>query len=170
MKKLFAYILAVFLMSVSSVSFADDLKVGVLNFPALLKKAPQMEALSQRLKKEFKPRQAKIVSLQKSLEADQASLKRDTSVMSDKEIANLREKIANNQRDLRRLEEDYLADARAAQKKAMGQIIEKANKLVKKIAEEGQYDLILQSETVAYASNKIDITDKVIKELEKPKS
>jgi len=38
MKKLFAYILAVFLMSVSSVSFADDLKVGVLNFPALLKK------------------------------------------------------------------------------------------------------------------------------------
>lgn len=170
MRTVFALILTTTLLSASIASFAAADKIAVMDFPKILKNSPQMDALSNKLKKEFKPRQDKIIALQKTMETDQSKLKRDASVMSEKDMLSLREKIANNQRDLRRLEEDYLADARASQKKAMGQIVQKVNKLVKKVAEQGNYDLILQKEYVAFASGKIDITDEVIKELAKSKS
>lgn len=149
---------------------AAPLKIAVMDFQKILKNSPQAESLSIKLKNEFKPRQDKIVSLQKALEADQARLKRDISVMSEKEANTLRDKITNVQRDLRRMEEDYMADARTAQRKAMDEIAQKINSLIKKVADQGGYDLILQREYVAFASHKIDITDSVVKELKQTKN
>lgn len=145
------------------------LKIAVMDFQKILKNSPQAESLSAKLKSEFKPRQDKIVSLQKTLEADQVKLKRDINIMSEKEALVLRDKMTNEQRDLRRMEEDYMADARAAQRKAMDEIAQKVNVLIKKVADEGGYDLILQREYVAFASDKVDITDSVVKELKQNK-
>ena len=170
MKTFFALLLTSVLAFSAVATYADNPKIAVIDFQKILKNSPQMEALSNKLKKEFKPRQDKIIALQKTLEADQSKLKRDASVMGEKELITLREKIANNQRDLRRLEEDYLADARAAQKKAMEQIVHKVNKLLQQVAEKGNYDLIMQRETLAYASSKVDITNEVVKALAQNKN
>lgn len=167
MKKLIHVLLSgVLLLSINQ-AFADshEVKIAVLDLPKILRNSPQMEATANKLKKEFKPRQDKIVALQKSMSDAQAKMKRDAAVMSEKEVNHLRDSMANDQRDLRRMEEDYLADARAAQKEAMGGIVKKINLLVEKVAKEGKYDLILQKEYVAFADDKVDITDKVVKRL-----
>ena len=167
MKRFGQVLLSLAVITGAGSAFADshEPKLAVLDVPKILKASPQMEATANHLKKEFKPRQDKIVALQKSLQENQAKMKRDTAVMSQGDLRKLGDKINNDQRDLRRLEEDYMADARAAQKEAMSKIIKKINELVKKVAEKGQYDLVLQKEYVAYADDKIDITDQVIKTL-----
>ena len=165
MKKQMKHLLTgLFLLVLAQAAVAETLttKIAVLDLPKILRSSPQMEATSNRLKKEFKPRQDKIVALQKSLADAQAKMKRDATVMSGKELRQLRDKMANDQRDLRRMEEDYLADARAAQKEAMNKIVAKINKLVEKVAAEGKYDLILQKEYVAFAGQNIDITPQVV--------
>lgn len=171
MRIIFALILTSFIAFFTVSAFADaastPAKVAVMDFPKILKNSPQMEAVGNKLKKEFKPRQDKIIALQKTLEADQSKLKRDASIMAEKEMVSLRDKIAASQRDIRRLEEDYLSDARAAQKKAMEQIVQKVNVFVKKVADKDGYSIVLQKGGVVYASDKVDITDQVIKELGK---
>ena len=165
MKTMLTLILASFLTVLSMTASADTQKIAVVDFQKILKNSSQMEAVGNKLKKEFKPRQDKIIALQKTLETDQQTLKRDASILNEKDLTKLRDKIASTQRDLRRLEEDYLTDARAAQKNSMQQVIDKVNGIVKKVAEQNHYDLILYRDVVAYENKVADITDDVIKEL-----
>ncbi len=165
MKTMLTLILASFLTLLSVTASADTQKIAVVDFQKILKNSSQMEAVGNKLKKEFKPRQDKIIALQKTLETDQQTLKRDMSVLNEKDLTKLRDKIATTQRDLRRLEEDYLMDARAAQKNGMQQVIDKVNGIVKKVAEQNHYDLILYRDVIAYENKVADITDDVIKEL-----
>ena len=154
------------LMIVSGNAFASEqTKIGVLTLPKILQQSSQMQDISSKLKKQFKPRQDKIVALQKKLADDQATLKRDASVMSNSEAKKLQDTIANDQRDLRRMEEDYLSDARAAQKEAIDKIMKSINKIVQKIAEKDNYDLIVQEDYVVFAKPTLNISDQVIKEL-----
>ena len=45
----------------------------------------------------------------------------------------------------------------------MASLVDRANKIIKQIADQDKYDLIVQE--VIFASSRIDITDKVIKAL-----
>ncbi len=154
------------LMAFSIKAFAaDQTKIGVLTIPKILQQSSQMQDISNQLKKRFKPRQDKIIALQKKLTDDQAKLKRDASVMSSNEAKKLQDSIASDQRDLRRLEEDYLSDARAAQKDAIDKIMKSINKIVQKIADKDNYDLIIQEDYVVFAKPTINISDQVIKAL-----
>ena len=77
----------------------------------------------------------------------------------------------NKERDLANLSRDLQRDAArvprgpepAPQRGARG-VQERANKVIQQIAESEKFDLILQ-DPVVYASQRIDITDKVIKAL-----
>lgn len=148
---------------------STTLHIGVLDVPQVLQSSPQVEAIATKLKKTFKSRQDKIVSLQKQLGDDEAKLKRDAAVMNEKDLKALQDKVLTSQRDLQRLQEDYVHDARAAQKEAMGDIMNKINIIVQKIADDGHFDLILQRDTVAFASNRVDITPQVVKAMKESK-
>lgn len=147
----------------------SGLKIGVIDVQTILQKSPQMEVAANQLKKQFKVRQDKIAEMQKSISDNQNKLKRDSTVLGKAELAKLQDTIGNQQRELRRMEEDYIQDAQAAQQKAMEVVLERVNEVVQKIADSGHYDLIIQKNTVAFASNKVNITDMVVKELKDKK-
>jgi Skp family chaperone for outer membrane proteins len=52
-----------------------------------------------------------------------------------------------------------------AQQQAMQGVLQGIDKIVKGIASQGHYDLILQKNTVAFASQRVDITPQVIAQL-----
>lgn len=176
MKKFFMMTTAIALLLVNQANAAENtatsqagIKIGVIDVQTILQNSPQMENAANQLKKQFKPRQDKITELQKSMADNQAKIKRDAAIMSKTELSKLQDNIANQQRELRRLEEDYVQDAQAAQQKAMDAVLEKINESVQKIADEDHYDLIIQKNTVAFASNNVNITDKVVKSLKDKK-
>ena len=56
---------------------------------------------------------------------------------------------------------EYQEDLNGRRNEELQQVLEKANKAVKKVAEDEKYDLVIQE--VVYSSAKHDITDKVVK-------
>ena len=140
-------------------------KIGVIDVSQVLNESPQMAKLSKKFKAEFKPRQDAILKASKKLEQDQSKLKKDASVMSKTELSNLQDNIMIEQRKLRQLKEDYMQDAKIKQNQAMKSVINEIDASVKEVADAGHYDLILQRDKVAFASDKVNITPQVIAKL-----
>lgn len=141
------------------------LTVGVIDLAAVLQQSSQAKAAGEQLKGEFKPRQQKVLDAQKQLAQDQGKLKRDGSVMSAADAQALQSKINSEGRDLQQMQDDYMQDLRAAQTQAMQKVLSQVDKIVQKIAAQGHYDLILQKNSVAFNSQRIDITTQVIQEM-----
>jgi outer membrane protein len=144
---------------------SSGLNVGVIDVGQVLKNSPQMKAAADNLRKNFKPREEKIMAAQKNLQADQDKLKRNTAVMSQTDIQALQAKITDERRDVQRMQEDYVQDLQAAQQEVMQGVLQQLDKIVQNIAAKGHYDLILQRNSVAFASQRVDITPQVIQSL-----
>jgi outer membrane protein len=69
--------------------------------------------------------------------------------------------LSDQDREFQRKRREFQEDLNARKNEELQQVLEKANKVVKQIAEAEKYDVILQE--AVYISPKHDITDKVIK-------
>jgi outer membrane protein len=72
--------------------------------------------------------------------------------------------LANLTRDMQRAQREFREDLNLRRNEELAGIQERANKVIQQIAEAEKFDLILQ-DPVVYASQRIDITEKVIKAL-----
>ena len=84
--------------------------------------------------------------------------------MSETERRNKERDLANGSRDLTRLQREFREDVNLRKNELLSTLQERANKVIQQIAESEKFDLILQ-DPVVFASQRIDITDKVIKAL-----
>jgi len=160
-------ITASLLVLMSTVVFAAELKIGVIDLREILQKSPQMIAISKQLKKQFATREEKVITAQKSLKNEMDKLHRDGPVMSSDERSKLESKIVAEKRKFERVQQEYREDVMAAQNQSMQKLLAKLDKVVKQIAAEGHYDLILQKEGVPFASNRVDISGQLLKALNK---
>ncbi len=140
-------------------------KIGVIELGQVLKADPQMQALKTKLEAQFKPRIDKMTALQATLKADNDKLARNGSVMSAADKTALNDKIAKEQRDLNRMQQDYFQDAKTAQNEAMSKVLKRIDDIVAKVAKAQNLDLIFQRENVAYHSQRVDITQAVIAQM-----
>lgn len=143
---------------------AIEYKIGFVNTERLFREAGPAKRAQQRLEKEFATRDAEIQKLGKQVRDLQASLDRDGATMSENDRRNKERDLANASRDLQRLQREFREDVNLRKNEELAAIQERANKVIKDIAEAEKFDLILQ-DPVVYASQRIDITDKVIKAL-----
>ena len=94
----------------------------------------------------------------------QASLEKDGVTMSEAERRNKERDLANLSRDLQRSQREFREDLNLRRNDELASVQERANKVIQQIAEAEKFDLILQ-DPVVFASQKIDITEKVVKAL-----
>jgi len=167
MKRLYAVLLSVMLLGMMGVASAagNSLKIGVIDLREIMQKSPQVKTMVSKLKSQFKPRQDKIVALQKKLDEDLNKLKRDSAVMKKAEKAKVRDRVMTARRDLQQMEQNYQQDLRMAQGQAMDKFYKKVSAAVKTVAKRDGYDLVMQKGAVPYASDRALITEKVLKEL-----
>lgn len=161
MKKKIALFLS--LLFVANVSYAD-LKIGFVNIPAVLEKAPQAEKAKKRLEQKFSPRDKQLVAQQKEIQSLEEKLTRDASVMSDSQKANLEKDILNKKRDAKRSQQEFSEDFNASRNEELGKLQRRIVEAVRAIAKEDDYDLLL-TDGVIYATDQIDITAQVQKKL-----
>ena len=151
------------LMFVANISFAD-LKIGFVNIPSVLEKAPQAEKAKKRLEQKFSPRDKQLVAQGKEIQSMEEKLTRDASVMSASEKANLEKDIQNKKRDAKRSQQEFSEDFNASRNEELGKLQRRIVEAVRAIAKEDEYDLLL-TEGVIYAKEQIDITAQVQKKL-----
>jgi outer membrane protein len=94
----------------------------------------------------------------------QALLEKDGITMAEAERRNRERDLANLSRDLTRSQREFREDLNLRRNEEFASVQDRANKVIQQIAEAEKFDLIIQ-DPVVYASQKIDITEKVIKAL-----
>ena len=164
LKRIVSLALAATLLMGPALAFALDYKIGFVNTERLFREATPAKRAQQKLEKEFAARDAEIQKLAKQVRDLQASLDKDGATMAEAERRNKERDLANLSRDLQRSQREFREDLNLRRNEELAGIQERANKVIQQIAEAEKYDLILQ-DPVVYASQRIDITEKVIKAL-----
>ena len=103
---------------------------------------------------------AKLKSLNERIE-------RDAAVMSETERQRRQREFAELEKDFQRKQREFREDLNQRQNDEVQQLIDRANRIIKQIAEQEKYDLIVQD--AVYWSPRIDITEKVLRALGNPK-
>jgi outer membrane protein len=141
-----------------------EYKIGFVNTERLFRDAAPAKRAQLKLEKEFAARDAEIQKLGKQVRDLQAQLEKEGVTMAEPERRNKERDLANLSRDLQRSQREFREDLNLRRNEELASVQERANKVIQQIAEAEKFDLIIQ-DPVVYASQRIDITDKVIKAL-----
>ena len=145
---------------------AGDIKIGVVNTEKILRESLPAIQAQKKIDQEFVPRDEEIKKMAVQAKTLQDKLEKDSINMDETERRNLERNLANLSREYQRAQRQMREDFSVRQNEEYSVILERTNRAISKIAELEKYDLILQLQDSVYRSQRIDITDKVIKALE----
>lgn len=164
MRKSWVWGAATALVLAASPAWAQ-LKIGYVNYPQLLAKSPQAQALSAKLKAEFQPRQQTLIRLQNQLKARADQFQRDAATMTDDQRQQTQNALAESDRDLQRRQQDFQDAVTAQRNEALATLQRTLVQTVQEYARAQNYDLVL-ADGVIYAKNGIDITPQILARLQ----
>ena len=166
MNKLLKSLLALSLLTSALAVNAAELKVGYVQVDKILQEAPQTAESGKKLEKEFGPRTQELDRMQKQIRDLQGALDKESLTLSEaakrdkeRDLSNLKIEFQRKQRELRE-------DVNLRKNEELSVLQDRINKAVTTVSEAEGYDLVVYG-GVAYASKKVDITDKVLKALGK---
>ncbi len=142
------------------------MKIGFVNVEQILKDAPQTAESGKKLEKEFSGRQQELERMVKQIKDHETSLEKDSLTMSETDRRNKERDLSNVKIEFQRKQREMREDVNLRKNEELGALQERINKAVTAVAEAEGYDLVVYS-GVAYSSKKVDITDKVLKNLGK---
>ncbi len=145
--------------------WAEEIKIGFVNVARVLEKAPQAAKAKKKLEQEFSPRDKKLVAQQKELKKLEEKLARDAAVMSESERRKIEREILSKRRELQRAQEEFREDFNIRRNEELAKLQKQVFEAIKALAKEEKYDLLL-TDGVVYASDKVDVTEKVQKKLQ----
>lgn len=158
--------LAVALVSMfSGAAVAQELKIGVVNVPVLMERAPQAKVAMDALQEEFAPRQRTIVAKQTEFEELTEKVKRDFDVMGEIERRNAEKDLRDLQREVTRLQNEFREDLNLRRNEELGKLQRSLLKEVQDYAQTTGYDLVV-GDGVLYASSAVNITELVLRAME----
>jgi outer membrane protein len=166
MKKFLLAVTAVTLFLFGTVVFAD-MKIAVLDLNKVMMGSPQLDAAKTKLKGKFDVREKELVAAQKSFQSDIEAFNKNGPTMKADEQKTAQQKIIDQQKKLQDMQTKFQNDLNVAQNDAMQNIVKKIEEIVKGIAADKKFDLILAKAGVAFNKPEFEITDDVIKQMKK---
>ena len=155
--------LAAALMLAASVAGAADIKIGFVDVERIRRESAPAERASKQLEKEFAPRAQELQRREAQVKSLQGQLEKDVMTMSDGERRSKEQELSRLSVDLQRLQREYREDLNMRRNQELGTLFERADRVIKQIADAENFDLILQE--AVFRSPRIDITERVIKAL-----
>lgn len=147
----------------SSAAFAQDIKIGFVDIPFLIDKAPQSQAASNRLEREFAPRQDSIK--QQKAELDLLRSELDSDTLSVAERAVIEREYRKTERRMKRDEQEFQEELNIQKNQEFKQVRVYVLDAIATFAKRHSYDMII-SDGVLFANKRVDVTDKVLFELQ----
>ena len=161
MKKFVTFFL---LILISFVTTAEELKIGIVDVNKILKEAPQTLSANKKLEKEFSARTEKLKGKINALQSDEKKYQKESLTMSDDQREKTEKDLQQRRIDIQRNERELREDMDLRRREEIGDLQEKINLTIDKIAADEKYDLILYT-GIAFASKKVDMTEQIIKAL-----
>jgi len=151
------------LLAVAATASAQDLKLGYVSSEKLLRDSAPAKAATQKLEAEFSKRDRELQDLGAKLKASADRFEKDAPVLSEADRARRQRELAELDRDLQRRQREFREDLNTRRNEELQGLLERAQRIVRRIAEQEKFDLIVQD--AVYFSPRVDITEKVLREL-----
>jgi outer membrane protein len=150
-------------VSLAAQAQAADLRIGFIDADRINRESAPAERATKKLEKEFAPREQELRKLEQQIKALQAQLEKDGLTMSEGDRRAKEQELGRQTREFQRLQREFREDLNLRRNEELAALFERANRVIKQIAETEKFDLILQE--AVYRSPRIDITEKVLKAL-----
>jgi outer membrane protein len=157
---------AVLLAACTAPAVAQEIKIGYVNSERVLREAAPAKAAQTKLEAEFSKREKDLNDQALKLKTAADKLEKDTPTLSQSEQARRQRELVELDRDIQRKRREFQEDLNQRRNEELASVVERANRVIKQIFDAEKYDVILQE--VVFASNRVDITDKVIRVLNAP--
>ena len=141
----------------------ETFRVGFVNPDRVLREAQPAKAAQAKLEAEFLKREKDVQALGEALKAASDKFEREAPTLSESQRATRQRQLVDQDREFQRRRREFQEDLNARKNEELQAVYERANRVVKQVAEAEKYDAILQE--AIYINPKHDITDKVIKAL-----
>ena len=142
---------------------AQEIKVGYVNSERILRDSAPARAATQKLEAEFAKRDRELQEMGGRLKAQAERFEKDAPVMAEAERLKRQRELAEMDRDLQRRQREFREDLNQRRNEELQSLLERTQRLVRQIAEQEKYDLIIQD--AVFFSSRVDITDKVLRGL-----
>ena len=142
---------------------AQEFKVGFVNTDRIFREANTAKAAQAKLEQEFARREKELSDLGASLKSASDKFEREAPTLSEIQRQQRQKQLIDQDRDFQRKRREFQEDLNARKNEELQQVLDRANRVVRQVAESEKYDVVLQE--AVYVNPKHDITDKVIKAL-----
>lgn len=135
-----------------------QVKVAVVNMQAAIFGSAEIVKANEDMQATFKPRQDKIVELQNEIQSIADQLQKGAGKLTPQQETDLQYSGQKKQRDLKNMQDDLSADTEAYRNDVLQKSSQKMADVVKKLAEEKGYDIVVEAQTAIYFKSALDIT------------
>ena len=136
-------------------------RIGFVNTERVMREVVPAQQAQRRLKVEIEKRDQEMRGLVAQMKRLELALAKNSPALSESERRDKQREFAGLNRDFERKKQEYAEELALRRNEAVGQVLEQANRAIRRVAEQENLDVVFQE--AAYASPRIDITEKVIK-------
>lgn len=140
---------------------AQESKIGYINTQRITTESAPAKAAQTKLEQEFAKRQKELTDQQQVLKTMSERFERDAPTLAETQRVTRQKEFAEQSRDFQRKQREFQEDLNGRRNEELQQVLDKANKAVKQVADAEKYDLVIQE--VVYSNGRHDITEKVLK-------
>ncbi|MBP1313099.1 OmpH family outer membrane protein [Herbaspirillum huttiense] len=158
-------VMAACLLSFAPAHAQESSKIAFVSTERIFREAAPAKAAQTKLEAEFAKRDRDLQDMAARLKAQSDKLDKDAAVLSDSDRAKRQRDLSDLDKEFQRKQREFREDLNQRRNEELAVVLERTNKVIRQIAEAEKYDIVFQE--AVYASKRIDITDKVLKELAK---
>ena len=141
-------------------------KSGFINPAVILERAPQAVAASKALENEFKQLELDLRARAIKIQEMEKNYQKDNAIMSATQKKKIEEEIIQNKRRFQFDQQSVKEDLDLRRKQLIQELQKTISEVIRSYGKNNGYDFIF-TEGVAYASDSVNITQEILKELAK---
>lgn len=155
-------------LSVAHAQSTSPVKIGFVNIPKIMEESSQSKEAQKRLRSEFSDTRDELSQCSESLELLDKKLRNEGKEMSEDRRERMIETITRKRRECGEIQNELQGKFNKKRSEELQGLQKIISRIINEIAEEEKYELIL-GPPILYTSKQVDITDKVLKRLDKEK-
>ncbi|WP_310646824.1 OmpH family outer membrane protein [Limnohabitans sp.] len=140
---------------------AEEIRIGFINTDRIFKEANTAKQAQAKLEQEFSKRDKDLIEFGNNLKSSAEKFEREAPTLSESQRLSRQKQLGEQDRELQRKRREFQEELNARKNEEFQQVLERANRVIKQVAETEKFDLVLQE--AVYINPKHDITDKVLK-------
>jgi outer membrane protein len=141
-------------------AFAQDFRVGYVNLERILRDSNSAKLAQTKLEQEFSRREKDIQALASQLKSTSEKFEREAPTLAESQRVARQRQLVEQDREFQRKQREFQEDLNLRKNEELQGVLERANRVIKQVAEVEKYDLVIQE--AVYINPKHDITDKVL--------